>query len=417
VVVDAVMGPIVRQAFSLYATGLYTLSALTDELNHLGLRMPETRSLPERPVSIQHVHRILRNRYYIGIITYSGIDYQGEHDPLVDETTFEMVQAILTTRNLNKDKSKKRPHPLKGNLHCARCGRRLGITAPTNRHGTTYAYFYCLGRQKDKTSCAQVYVSVAELEAAVAEYFKRVRIPEARLRVLREEIIRAFDGKHADGAAEITAQQQRIKKLNQRAKKNKEAYFADALSLEGFKLEQDKTRDEITAAEKIIAKLTVTLDAIERSLNDALSIVADPYRLFTEAPDPIKLMLTQAIFDKLWVMDHDVVGSELTDAYYELLTMKARLTLDEQATAEPAADNLSLAPAARTYYRRRTDRSEELTGQDQDEALAELAGRLWIERPQGVLPLDSRNPAPHMVRRGSDVNHLVGTTGFEPATP
>lgn len=136
VTVDAIMGPIITQAFSLYATGLCTLSALTDELNHLGLRMLETRSLPERPVQIQHVHRILRNHYYLGIITYSGIDYQGEHIPLVDETTFELVQAILTSRNLNKQKSKKRPHPLKGNLFCARCGRRLGITAPTNRHGT-----------------------------------------------------------------------------------------------------------------------------------------------------------------------------------------------------------------------------------------------------------------------------------------
>lgn len=37
-IVDAIMGPIVREAFTLYATGLYTLSALTDELNHLGLR-------------------------------------------------------------------------------------------------------------------------------------------------------------------------------------------------------------------------------------------------------------------------------------------------------------------------------------------------------------------------------------------
>jgi len=74
--------------------------------------------------------------------------------------------------------------------------------------------------------------------------------------------------------------------------------------------------------------------------------VADPYRLFTEAPDSIKLMLVQAIFDKLWVMDHEIVGSELTDPYYELLTMEAQLALDEQATAEYDADSLSLASTA-----------------------------------------------------------------------
>ena len=198
---------------------------------------------------------------------------------------------------------------------------------------------------------------------------------------------------------------------------HRQQHIADALSLEDFKLEQDKTRNEITAAEKTIAKLTVTLDAIQQSLDDALSLLTDPYRLFIEAPDPIKLMLTQAIFDKLWVMDHEVVGSELTGTYHELLTMEAKLTLDEHAQAHHDPGSLSLAPTAHTYYRRRTGGDNNLSGQNQYDELADLARRLWIERPHGALPLDSRNPAPHDVRRGSDVNHLVGTTGFEPATP
>ncbi len=179
-------------------------------------------------------------------------------------------------------------------------------------------------------------------------------------------------------------------------------------------LEQDKTRDEITAAEKIIAKLTVTLESIRQSLNEALSIMVDPYRLFTEAPDAIRLMLTQAVFEKLWVMDHEVVGSELTDTYHELLTMEARLTLDEQARAEHEADGLNLAPAARTYYQRRTGSSEELNDEDE---LADLVRRLWIERPRGALSLDSMNPAPPEAKRGSDVHHLVGVAGFEPTAP
>lgn len=238
------------------------------------------------------MHRILHNRYYLGVVTYNGVEYEGEHTPLIDSETFELVQALLYARNLNKDKSKQRPHPLKGNLYCARCGRRLGITAPTNRHGTTYAYFYCLGRQKDKASCDQPYVAVSELEDAVANYFKRVRIPESRLAVLREGIIATFAGKHAEGEAAIAGAKARIQKAKQRAAKNKDAYYADALSLEDFKLEQDKTRDEIAAAEKAIAKWSVELDAIKESLDHALNILVDPYKLFIEAPDHLRLLLT-----------------------------------------------------------------------------------------------------------------------------
>ena len=212
----------------------------------------------------------------------------------------------------------------------------------TNRYGTTYPYFYCLGRQKDTSNCEQPYVSVTELEQAVAGYFRRVRGPEARLWTLRDEILAAFAGKHADGEVEITRQKARIQRLAQRAMKNKEAYFADALSLADFKAEQDRINGEIASAGQTIAKLTVTLGSIERSLDQALSLLLDPYKLFTEAPDAVRLMLVQAVFEKLWVMDHDVVGSELTETYQELLTMDAKLTLTAQErTAETATDALT----------------------------------------------------------------------------
>jgi len=191
-------------------------------------------------------------------------------------------------------------------------------------------------------------VSVTELEQAVAGHFRRVRGPEARLWTLRDEILAAFAGKHADGEVEITRQKARIQRLAQRAMKNKEAYFADALSLADFKAEQDRINGEIASAGQTIAKLTVTLGSIERSLDQALSLLLDPYKLFTEAPDAVRLMLVQAVFEKLWVMDHDVVGSELTETYQELLTMDAKLTLTAQEqAAETATDALTRISAQR----------------------------------------------------------------------
>ena len=55
------------------------------------------------------------------------------------------------------------------------------MCAPTNRHGTTYPYFYCLGRQKDKNSCPQGYVAVTAIEQAVANYWHDVRLPHPAL--------------------------------------------------------------------------------------------------------------------------------------------------------------------------------------------------------------------------------------------
>ncbi|MFJ9787094.1 recombinase family protein [Amycolatopsis sp. NPDC101161] len=414
VVIDDVMGPIIRRAFELYATGEYTLGSLTDECNAMGLRMPETKSLPERPIQTQHMHRILRNPYYIGVLVYGGVMYEGGHEALIDEHTFDVVQAVLTARNLNKDKRRKAPHALKGALHCAQCGRRLGISAPKNRYGVTYPYFYCLGRQQDTDSCDQPYVAVADVEAHVGEYLNRnVRVMKPRLEEIKRSILANFQGHYADNEAKIAEFHSQIQSLRQRAKKNKEAYFAEALSLDDFKAEQDQTAGAIKAAEQSIARLTVDLEAVTERLEEACSLLVDPQRVFQEAPQALRLMFINMLFEKLWVFGPDVVGCELRSGYRELLTAEARLDLDREA-AEIVYGEPTDVPAQPTYYRQRTPLSD---GDSAEDELSLLA-RLWgVERPTGELPVDSKNPAPPAVGRGSNFNHLVGLTGFEPATP
>jgi site-specific DNA recombinase len=405
VAVNDVAGPIVTRMFHWYDSGTYTISDVTDEANREGLRLPATKNLPERPVLTQTVQRILRNRYYAGWVTYNGVEYKGEHTPLVDEPTFERVQALLTARNLNKDKSKKRPHHLKGNLFCGRCGRRFGITAPTNRHGTTYAYFYCLGHQKDKNGCPQAYVPVGVVEEAVADYWRQVHIPTDRIQALRQLVISDFAGKHAEGQQEIERQEARIKTAERQQKKNKDAYYADAIGLEEFKADQARFRAEIVAAQNAIDARSVELDGITRSLDEALLLVEDPVRLYQEMPEGMKLLLTQAVFEKLWIVDEGVSGADLTSTFGELLTMEARIAWNEQREDEPD-----------TYHR--TEPS--LIGQGTSWA------RLQAERPYGPIPMDSyagpqgqheRTRAPWEGDTGSNLLHLVGLTGFEPATP
>jgi hypothetical protein len=60
-----------------------------------------------------------------------------------------------------------------------------------------------------------------------------------------------------------------------------------------------------------------------RALDEVLSLLEDPHRLYADAPEGIKLMLTQAVFERLWIMDSDVAGAELSEPVAELLTLEA----------------------------------------------------------------------------------------------
>jgi hypothetical protein len=49
----------------------------------------DSRGQPER---VQN-SRILRNRFYIGYFTWDGVEYEGNHDRLIDPKVFQTVQA------------------------------------------------------------------------------------------------------------------------------------------------------------------------------------------------------------------------------------------------------------------------------------------------------------------------------------
>jgi site-specific DNA recombinase len=388
-----VYGPIMTECFKLYDSGRCTVEDVADYANEQGLRLPANKRLPERPITAHHMQRLLRNRYYTGWVRFGGVDYKGEHPRLIDESTFERVQALLTARNTNKDKSRKRPHHLKGCLFCAHCGRRLGITVATKtRTGSPYAYFYCLGRQRDKESCSQGYIPLSEIEHAVRSYWANVRLSAARSQSLRRVILSEFAGKHEQGQSEIEKQKRRIVELEQRRRKAKAAYYADVLELREFKAEQEAIKRGVKAAQDIIATWSVELESITQSLDDALRLLEDPQGLYESFPEGLKLLLVQTVFEKIWILDTSVVGCDLTAPFAELLTLEAKLTIDEKGSEA-------------TYYRRR-------------ETILSLShlGNSWerpsIERPHGALAIDEKDSGPS-AGRSSNIEPMAGVRGFK----
>jgi site-specific DNA recombinase len=93
--IDPVKGPLVRHAFELYSEGKHTLEALAEELHQLGLRNRRNSA-----VTFKGLAQTLRNPFYIGLIRLrrTGETFPGAHEPLVETTLFERVQARLDGR-------------------------------------------------------------------------------------------------------------------------------------------------------------------------------------------------------------------------------------------------------------------------------------------------------------------------------
>jgi DNA invertase Pin-like site-specific DNA recombinase len=73
--VDELRAPYVKMAFELYATGQYSFPDLRAALTDAGLRMRPNRRHGPRPISIHKIGEMLRDRYYLGYVTYQGVEY------------------------------------------------------------------------------------------------------------------------------------------------------------------------------------------------------------------------------------------------------------------------------------------------------------------------------------------------------
>jgi len=103
---------LIRWAFCAYATGNYSLSRLHEELAAKGLTSRATPKRVARPVSRSALADLLKNRYYIGDVPFQGVQYQGDHEPLIDKDTFSRVQQVLTAHDTAGEKDRKHQPPL-----------------------------------------------------------------------------------------------------------------------------------------------------------------------------------------------------------------------------------------------------------------------------------------------------------------
>lgn len=131
--IDPVVGPLVRQAFELYASGAHTLDTLRAEMFARGLR-----SAAGTQLSLDAMSATLRNPFYIGIIYIkaTGETFEGVHTPLVRKAIFDRVQAIMSGRAFARPQ--KHTFTFRRLIRCGACGYSL---IGERRKG--HAYYRC----------------------------------------------------------------------------------------------------------------------------------------------------------------------------------------------------------------------------------------------------------------------------------
>ena len=304
VILDAERAPLVVSAFGLYATGDWSISGLVDYLNKRGLTTTPTPRMPSRPVTEGLLHKVLTNPYYKGQTKFQGVHYDGRHEPLVDEATWQRVQDVIAS-HVNGERVRQHPHFLKSTVYCGQCGERLLVQVSTSATGVKYPYFYCAGRQSKRTNCTLRAVLIYEVEKKLEEHYKRMEL-DLKFRENVEEIIR---GEFRSTREHVEAEQGDLKreqeKLERERQKLLEAHYAGAVPVDLLGREQERISRALNKIATQLAATSLEFEAVERNLQLALDLTVDCGAAYCDAPDDIKRMFNQAFFAKVLVIQDD----------------------------------------------------------------------------------------------------------------
>ena len=295
--VDADKAHHIRTAFELYASGRFSLKALTKEMYELGLRGNKTQR-----ISLNGISKVLNNRFYTGLIVVKKANetYAGIHEPIITQALFDRVQAIL--RGKTNRKIIKHEMLFRRMFRCQHCGFHLIGEA---RKGITY--YRC-----HTTDCPTRSIRESKLEQAIVRELKKLEYTQEEKDHFRGRIVQLRQDWTSQQVQTTQSLQLQLKQLDERLNQLTDAYLDRMIDKESF--ERRKTT--------LLAERRSTQDRLAESVGNP-GMITDRLQLFLERAGNAYLTYKMATMDE----KRELINTLTSDRFVDEKSLKVTLDL------------------------------------------------------------------------------------------
>jgi site-specific DNA recombinase len=303
--IDESRAPLVQWAFRTYATGQYSLNALTMMLEAQGLVTIQREKTGGKPLSHSQVHRMLQNKYYIGTVVFNGAEHDGTHTPLVSRKTFQRVQDILHGHRVAGDRQRTHNHYLRGSLLCSLCGKRLCFTRSIKSSGLIYDYYFCVGKQKNH-DCNFQNLKVRQIEWHVTNEWKHIKFEPIYEEIIKQAILEELHDTYRENEALQKAAEKKRAEVMDKQERVLEAYYAGAISIDVLKRQQDHLAREHETVEQTLKDNALIVANVESNLDKCLELIKNWHRSYRLSKPHGRRLMNQAMFEKITVEENGI---------------------------------------------------------------------------------------------------------------
>ena len=196
------------------------------------------------------IKRVLSNPVYIGKIKNRDKLYDGLHEPILDQKTFDDIQKIMEERREQYGAAKPHQSLLGGILYCKNCGGRYARQS----YNGIYSYM-CYSRSKKMPkmikdpNCRNKNYRMEVLESAILGEIHKLAIDPGRIEQVRE------NRPATDFTEKIKSITSEIAKIDKQISKMMDLYALDAIDL-------DVISDKVAALNSTKTALNKELDSL-----------------------------------------------------------------------------------------------------------------------------------------------------------
>ncbi len=264
--IDPLRGPLVREAFELYASGKHSIRSLLLKMNNKGLT-----NCHGHPISKGCLEGLLGNPFYTGLIRIktTGACYPGVHEPLIPVSLFETVQDVKTGKAVKK--VTRHNHTYRCLFQCAHCERSM----IAEKH-KGFVYYRCQAR-----NCPPNSIREEELEAAVERLMRDINLCPRDVDEITKQIEQCL--KEEDPAKIRKGRQLQLDNIEKRLDRLTDALLDELIDQETFKqrqesllFDQTKLREERSDHHKKAMSADMVRQFLERLKNLAEHYIIAP---------------------------------------------------------------------------------------------------------------------------------------------
>lgn len=290
--IDPVEGPLVRQAFEMYATGEYSLEKLAEEMTERGLT-----NRKGGPVTTTGLSTMLNNPFYYGIIRIKKTDetFEGVHEPLISKSLFDQVQRIL--RDKNQKNVQAHRHTYRRLFQCVHCGYSL-----VGEKQKGYVYYRC-----HTSDCPTKTVREGAIEEAVLDALAPLRLNDEEERILMAKAQEFRADWKQDRAAEAKAVRLQIEEAKSRLHRLTDAYLDGSIEEELFKERKDALLDRRAELKEDLERLTAEDRSLPDEVSEYLERAKDAWISYKQANGPERRQILKSVTSNREVDGRNVV--------------------------------------------------------------------------------------------------------------